>query len=294
MSRFSKLILAAALCLWAQIGDIAVAAESNQRVQHDKVAFRLNEAGRQRMLTQRMSKAACLANAGVDAALHRDMARDAAQRFGMVLTGLQSGNSDFGLEAETSRMVQIQLEKTDALWAEFAPLVERLSGEASDQDALIALRKSNVRLLKQMNRSVTAIQSETASGLDMSQQAMALNVAGRQRMLTQKAIKELCMIMTGIDPEADRKALRATVTEFEDTMHDLRVGSPERNLVPAPTWQIDAQLEMVEGLWFELVPVMHTVMAGGDISHGDLGYAAFIAEAVLGEMNNAVLMYEKL
>jgi len=270
------------------------AAETAQRNQNEKMTLKLNEAGRQRMLTQRMSKAACLAQLGVDAALHRKIAQDAALRFGLVLTGLQQGSADLGFEAETSRMVLIQLEKTEVLWNRFAPLVGRLSGEAGDESALAALRKSNVRLLKQMDRSVTAIQSEMATGVEFSQQAMALNVAGRQRMLTQKAIKDMCMVMSGIDPEADRKALRATVAEFENSLRDLREGSPARSLIAAPTWEIDAQLEMVEGLWFELSPIVQTVMSGDDISKSDLGYAAFIAEAVLAEMNNAVRMYEKL
>lgn len=272
-------------------GPAVKAAENADRL---SAAARLNEAGRQRMLSQRMSKAACLAQMGVDAKLHRKMAKDAATRFDLVLKGLQTGDADIGLAPETSRTVQIQLEKTQALWNEFQPVLERMTQEGQDAEALSEMRKRNVPLLKQMNRAVAAIQSEMASGIEVSERAMAINLAGRQRMLSQKVVKELCLLEAGLDPEADRNALRETVAEFEETLHDLREGNQARGLVPAPSWDIDAQLEIVESLWFEMASILQSAISGGTPGINDLGYAAFLAEAVLKEMNTAVLMYEKL
>ncbi len=294
MRGISGVFLIVALLAGWGIGSPASAAENSARKQSEAEAFKLNIAGRQRMLTQRISKAACLTHMGVDAVLHESMARDASMQFRMTLTALRIGNPGRGLEPEQSRAVLIQLDKTEALWEAFEPFASRAAGKTPDLAALKEVHARNVILLKQMNRTVSAIQAEMDDGQEASQLSRALNIAGRQRMLSQKAVKDLCFLSSGNDTENDRKALTETAAEFENTLHELRAGNAARNLIAAPSWEIDAQLEMVENLWFEMAPIIQTAIAGGDVSKADLGYAAFIAEAVLNEMNTAVLMYEKL
>ena len=85
-----------------------------------------------------------------------------------------------------------------------------------------------------------------AEDFDYSQ---AINLAGKQRMLTQKMSKEFLMIAKDIDAEDNRKNLIETMETFDTTLSGLINGSDELGLSPAPTKEIKTQLEKVRSMW---------------------------------------------
>ena len=54
----------------------------------------------------------------------------------------------------------------------------------------------------------------------------AIDIAGRQRMLTQRMVKAYCQLGLGVTPESSARQLREAVQRFESQLATLRVSSP--------------------------------------------------------------------
>ncbi len=119
-----------------------------------------------------------------------------------------------------------------------------------------------------------------------------INVAGRQRMLSQKMSKEALLIASG-DRSAGA-ALTATAQEFDQTLTDLIQGNAERG-IPAAAGAVPAQLEKVRTLWgplYEQVQTVASASAGSVRLQGAVNYISANNVQLLTEMNTAVGMYQ--
>ncbi len=119
--------------------------------------------------------------------------------------------------------------------------------------------------------------------------ATAINLAGKQRMLTQKMTKELLLIANGIDADANKASLQKTAGLFERTLKGLFDGDAELGLPGTKDAAIRGQLETVQKLWADYKPVLDKV----DTSDAGLAKAVKLNIPLLKEMNKAVKMYEK-
>ena len=117
-----------------------------------------------------------------------------------------------------------------------------------------------------------------------------VDIAGRQRMLTQKMTKEKLLILADIQKAKYQKSLRESIGAFDMTLHDLRHGNPARQ-IPKPTdAALIVQLQEVEKVWQRLKPLYEK-------AHPDKKELAVIVSQnplLLQEMNKAVTLYETL
>ena len=88
----------------------------------------------------------------------------------------------------------------------------------------------------------------TAAGLylTLGTDATAIDVAGRQRMLSQKVAKEALMAAQGVEQQA---VVHKTIKLFEDSHRHLLQGNAELHIPAVTDEAIRAQLVKVEGLW---------------------------------------------
>lgn len=122
-------------------------------------------------------------------------------------------------------------------------------------------------------------------------QSITIDIAGRQRMLSQKAAKEICLIMAGIDPAVNRDRLTKTTKLFSDVADALINGIPGM-IAAAPNDAIRAQLTEVQNKWELSRGIFADVAAGADICCGNDQIVIEKMEAVLNTMNQVVGMYE--
>ena len=93
-----------------------------------------------------------------------------------------------------------------------------------------------------------------------------IELAGRQRMLTQKMAKDACEIWTGYHSEEAKEDLRSTMVIFENSLVALRDGMPSVGVLPAPNDIIRADLDDLLNRWGILKPNLTTLIDGGELN----------------------------
>ncbi|MFA7096308.1 MAG: methyl-accepting chemotaxis protein [Gammaproteobacteria bacterium] len=88
-----------------------------------------------------------------------------------------------------------------------------------------------------------ALISAASLYLSATSDATAIDIAGRQRMLSQKMAKEAMMVVQGVESPA---TVDETIRLFETSLHQLLEGDANLGIAPPGNPQIQAQLEKVE------------------------------------------------
>lgn len=256
---------------------------------------RVNIAGRQRMLTQRMTKAVCMTALGVMPDYHQDVLNNAHSDFAKALHGLRHSDESIGLLVEeTNSRVLVGLEKVEDQWATFNASMSTIleTGDFGVQKADVVY-KENMPLLKKMNETVSLIEQAYANPNEMLLgNAVAINIAGRQRMLTQKMGKEFCLINLGWNVEAQREALNGTISLFETSHSALLNGAPTYGIIAPPTEGIRQALTDLGARWEALKPTVVKMIEGSDVSAAELDHFAEENDTLLREMHAIVGLYE--
>ena len=118
----------------------------------------------------------------------------------------------------------------------------------------------------------------------MEADAATINMAGRQRMLSQKVAKEVLLVQSG---EEQAVTVKQTMSMFETAMQLLLNGDKEQGISPPMTSEINDQLEKVEDLWHDfsrLIDSGHSTMLKKNLQQRSM--------VILTEMNRAVQMME--
>ena len=95
----------------------------------------------------------------------------------------------------------------------------------------------------------------------------AINIAGRQRMLSQRMTKGALAMFAGLgDVEASRGKLWEDYNLFESSLNALQFGDPALGLRPAPSTEISSKLKQVEQVWGSFGAAVETVVKTADLS----------------------------
>ncbi len=252
----------------------------------------INLSGRQRMLTQKMSKEMLLVAKGIEAEANKASLKGTAELFDKTLKGLLDGDAGVGLPPTETPVIRRQLGKVDGLWKSFRAHVDAvLSGGDVPVGSIAA---ENLPLLKNMNTAVRLYEKEAKKATGKSA-GVVINLAGKQRMLTQKMSKEMLLIALNHDADANKSNLRGTASLFDRTLKGLRDGDNDLELPGTKDAAIVAQLDKIAGLWAEFKPLMDEA---GDVNAKAISDASLEKMSktnlpLLSEMNKAVKMYEQ-
>ncbi len=258
----------------------------------------LNLSGKQRMLTQKMSKEIMLIALNEDKDKNIINLTNTSNLFDKTLDGLRNGSDDLHLPATTKKRILRQLDKIEKIWKNFYPTVKSIiaSGNVSaEQVALVA--EQNLPLLKQMNKAVGLYEKDAKKGGLKGDPGLAatINLSGKQRMLTQKMSKEFLLVAYNHDFENNKLGLLETYTLFERTLKGLKDGDDSLGLPPTKTPHIVKQLAVVNKLWVEFKPIVEFAAnyKTKQITKDKISLLANKNLPLLKEMNKAVGLYEK-
>jgi len=258
----------------------------------------LNLSGKQRMLSQKMSKEVMLVALDMNAAANLANLEKTSSLFDKTLKGLRNGSKDLRLPATSSKRILRQLNKIDEIWAGFYPIIkEIINSKAVTKEQVAKIASNNLPLLKAMNKGVGLYEKDAKKGGLKAAPGLAatLNLSGKQRMLTQKMSKEFLMVAYGHEAEDNKLSLLETYTLFERTLKGLLDGDEVLGLPGTKPQHIRDQLGVVNGLWTEFKPI---VEYGADhkttsIPTDKIAVLEKTNLPLLKNMNKAVGMYEK-
>ncbi len=295
ISMFLKGLIFMALSIVCIQLSIASAAQGPTAAQYGVV---LNLSGKQRMLTQKMSKEIMLVALGVEADGNLKNLAATSALFDKTLKGLRNGDDELRLPPTVSKRIRKQLDKIETIWDDFHGVVKGiLNARTVTKNQVAAVAAKNLPLLKQMNKCVKLYEKDASkAGLKADPGlAVTINLSGKQRMLTQKMSKEFLLVAYGHDPENNELNLLETYSLFERTLKGLMDGDATLDLPGTKNETIRRQLSVVDGLWKSFKPV---VEYGADpkttaIDSGKIKQLAAENLPLLKEMNKAVGMYEK-
>lgn len=122
--------------------------------------------------------------------------------------------------------------------------------------------------------------------------AQAIDMAGRQRMLSQKMIKEAAMIGLKFRRSENREFLTETTELFDTSLFALIYGDENEDIPPAPD-AVKAKLEDVGTLRLALYPLMDEIALLGRAGEFELEEPSYSANELLSLSNEAVRLYKQ-
>ncbi|MBF0184871.1 MAG: type IV pili methyl-accepting chemotaxis transducer N-terminal domain-containing protein [Magnetococcales bacterium] len=276
--------------LFCQEGMAATASEMNTII---------NLAGKQRMLSQKMGKEMLWVLLGVRAAENRYNLESTAILFDRTLKGLCHGDSGLGLVQVDHPDIQGQLLTVRELWAAFQKYVHAVLTGKMNNELLLRMAEENLVLLENMNKAVEMYVALAGRGEKSGFHARmytVINLAGRQRMLSQKMTKEWLLIGMGIDPVTNRSRLQQTMELFERSLEGLLEGNPGIALPATRDPTIRQQLLTIRTIWNSYRPLLEPAALEKQRPGlaSELEKVAQLNLHLLGEVNIAVKMYETM
>ena len=252
-----------------------------------QMAVKINLSGKQRMLTQKMTKEALLISLDIDPDINKSNLKASTDLFEKTLKGLKVGDETLGLTKTDNKGILKQLDEVSTLWKDIKANIETIMTTGENKEALENLTTKNLPLLAAMNKAVGMYAQN--SGADLNDLANVINLSGKQRMLTQKMTKEFLLSASDINKSDNQEKLKSTTQLFDKTLKGLVSGDKELGLPETKDKAILKQLAIVKTLWDEYQPIVESA----DTSKESLEKIAELNLPLLAEMNKAVKMYEE-
>ena len=186
----------------------------------------INKAGRQRALSQRMSKAWLAMVHGVESASAQNVLSKSMALFDRQLTELKSFAPTPDIKATYGSL--------EANWLEYKNILVGAAPNRAAASTLLALDMKLLALAQKGTEQYEAVLGQPTGKL--------INLAGRQRMLSQRMAKFYLAASLPVDAEQAAKEIKTARGEFVTAMVTL-------HNAPEATNRIKDELQLADGQW---------------------------------------------
>jgi len=219
---------------------------------NNELAITIDLSGKQRMLTQKMTKEAFLIKLNIDKENNIKKLTESSQLFDKTLKGLIEGNKKLKLTAVEDKKIQTQLTKIVSIWNPFYTEIKNIINEKGNEKTYSIIDSKNSELLKEMNIAVElyAKQDKKSDFVLIND----MNLAGKQRMLLQKMAKSLLVL--------NKEDFITSQKLFTRTLKGLKDGDKELKLKGTKLSSITKQLKVIDTLWTQAEKEFETALLG--------------------------------
>ncbi len=250
-----------------------------------ELAVSIDLSGKERMLTQKMTKESFLIHLSFEKEKNIEKLKSSSTLFDKSLKGLMQGDKRLGLVDFKDNEIIAQLKKVESIWIPFYKEIKHIIENKATNKSYEYLESHNMVLLKEMNSAVTLYGQKKSLKFKL---AHDMNLAGKQRMLTQKMAKDLLIINSGLKVKEYKEDFTSTRKLFSKTLKGLSSGDQELKLQGVKLPSIRKQLNKVETLWRDVQPHLDKALRGKEVQQ-----AVKALDNILIEMNSAVSLYTK-
>ncbi len=254
---------------------------------------RINFSGKLRMLSQRVVAAGCNYVAGVDPAISGPTLQAAKTEFQLIVDALEFGNDDLGIMGpEDRRKTLVGLSRLRDLWVPTAASGAAILADEGTAETVATFADQSAPLLEMAKLLVSEISAQYSDPTALLQaDALIIDIAGRQRMLSQRMSKNVCLLASGLNTDVATQELSATAHIFDVSLNALRYGMTDAGIKPPPNDDIAAGLDVVISDWANLKPIVDAAIAGQPIDAEQRSIMFNGANTMTGNMNTVVGMY---
>jgi len=273
-SPLGKTVLAAAVSVLCLIPPAGAQEAALTPVKSDIIdvgaSARVDYSGRLRMLSQKVAANACQFAFRPGDPSHKDLLIDAIAQYEKFVLALRDGNDEIGIFGPEPSAITIR--KIDALltiWQPYRLAAEAVAQGTEIEQNLSYIAANNQGLLQAAIEFASHINATYSNPAELTQaNAMVLDIAGRQRTLTQKMSKEACGIESGNPAFGTAEDLLKTAALFDVSINALSTGMPDAGVMPPPTPEIGAALQVVIADWATIKVDIETFAATGPADPG--------------------------
>lgn len=209
-------------------------------VEDTGAANRIEAADKLRTITQEVAAAACFLHNDVEVPLATEVAQYGLDQFDVLTIALLEGDESLGIiGGEENRRARAMIEEVRADWAPISSAVVAILEDPSDATAMeqiyghaSSMLESSMTLLSKIE-SVHVIPSEL-----LYADAMLLDVAGRQSLLTQRLSYLACKKWSGAGNDAYDELLRVETDQYIFGFEALLNGAPQLGIAAPPNAEI--------------------------------------------------------
>lgn len=230
----------------------------------DGAAAQINLSGKLRMLSQKVTSAACQVSSGYDVPYATGVLEDSAAEFAAIVDALEFGNPDMGIPyPEERRITLAAIADVRAAWEPVGLLVEHsLDGTTTNEELDQELEYAG--LLLEAAKTLTTVKvAQYSNPAEMAAaESFLIDIAGRQRMLIQRISLTSCLTLHHNSEEESRASLGTAMSTFEATLSALQTGMPSVGIRKPPTAAIAEGLAQVSADYADIRPILQQVLDG--------------------------------
>ena len=268
MQRRTLLTSAGYTTAWGALGLLVPAGKAQAEVADLNDA--INKAGRQRMLSQRMGKAWLALAHKADTPTARQVMEQSIALFERQLVELKA--------YAPSPTIRETYTKLETAWAAHKTT---LAAATSSTDNASAMLQADAKVLALAHLGTT--QYEAASGKPVGH---LVNIAGRQRMLSQRMAKFYLAAMLPVDASTATTEIAEARSEFIAATELLRNA-------PQATNRIRQELQLADGQWVFFDAALQRMQGGGNVNR-QVAEVYVASENLLSSMDRVTGMYAAL
>jgi len=215
----------------------------------------VNLSGKQRMLTQRITKLSLLVSLNIAKKENTKRLIKFSSLYNQTLQAFKNGDKELNCIPIKNPDINEQIEIIEKRWKPFYKNIQKIiDGKDRDKKALKYIVENNEELLALSNELVKRYEKSNKSTNYLDKARLHIvNVAGRQRMLTQKMTKEKILIIMG--KKKYKTKLQKTIKLFDDSLSTLINGDSKQMIVKPTNKTIKKQLAKVAKIWKKLKPL---------------------------------------
>lgn len=220
--------------------------------------IRIDLAGSQRMLSQRIARNACFVAAGLEAQPLIDTMQSDIATFDARVVSVLDGDTERGVDPERSPIIRQDYEgRILPSWTGMRLNTQALGarGNAGVTDIEL-ISEAAEQILADLETTILNFEEKYARGRTMSAEASrTTNVYAAQRMLAQRIAGQYCLVGIGLGTSDVRENLRTSFERFDRANADMKAGNFDARIM-APSAELAGTLACVRAEIEEIRPLI--------------------------------------